>query len=259
YYHYFNNYYAYDDGTAEMGFGLTGNGSANSLFAVEFTTFKEDTLGGVYIYFLKYNTSENLTFDITLWDADNGKPGNILYSKPGCQPEFSDDRFDFVYYSFDTTLIVANTFYVGIIQISEELLNIGWDINTNSQLRNFKHIINTQGESEWINFSNKGTLMIRPYFGKIIEPTSINNIIKDNFEINVYPNPVTNILYIKPINYINIKNIRVKIFNIDGKQIYSYDNVPEYIDFSKNDQGVYIIQFTDNLHFNSYKKVMVIR
>ena len=51
YYQEFKNYYSYDDGTAEKGYGISGQGTANSSLAYQFESYKTDTLFGAYIYF----------------------------------------------------------------------------------------------------------------------------------------------------------------------------------------------------------------
>jgi hypothetical protein len=51
YYQVFKNYFAFDDGTAEGGYGINGLGSRNAMVAYKFTSFMQDTLRAVQICF----------------------------------------------------------------------------------------------------------------------------------------------------------------------------------------------------------------
>ena len=51
YYQTFKNYFAFDDGTAEAGYGINGLGSRNAMFAYRFRSFIEDTLRAINICF----------------------------------------------------------------------------------------------------------------------------------------------------------------------------------------------------------------
>ena len=73
----FQNYYSYDDGSAEAAFGPTG---AQSRLAVKFDAYEADSLIGVAMHFVPTvnDVSSNL-FLITVWENDNGNPGSVLY------------------------------------------------------------------------------------------------------------------------------------------------------------------------------------
>ena len=45
----FKDYYSYDDGTPEAGYGLRGQGTKNSSVAMKYFSYKEDRIGGVDI------------------------------------------------------------------------------------------------------------------------------------------------------------------------------------------------------------------
>ena len=58
----FDNYYAYDDGTAEAGYGLRGQGTRNASVAVKFKSFKADSLRAIDFYFNQVVDSINLKY-----------------------------------------------------------------------------------------------------------------------------------------------------------------------------------------------------
>jgi len=78
--------------------------------------------------------------------------------------------------------------------------------------------------------------------------TFAENIIESN--INIYPNPIKNIL-----NITNINNSDINIYNLSGQIIYSekvyQDNIR--IDFSDFQNGVYIISVKNNSEIKTYK------
>ena len=84
----FNNYFAYDDGTAEAGYGLT---PAGARLAYKFETAKADTLRGVRMFFNKtVNNENNDLFHIGVWNDNNGVPGNMIYKLKNQRPEFNN-------------------------------------------------------------------------------------------------------------------------------------------------------------------------
>jgi len=56
----FKDYYAYDDGSAEVGYGLRGDGTENGMVAIRHYSYEADMLGGVYIYFNQVHDSLNM-------------------------------------------------------------------------------------------------------------------------------------------------------------------------------------------------------
>ena len=58
----FNKYYAYDDGSAEHGYGLDGTGTSNASVAVHFEAFTADSLRAIDMYFNQVVDSLNLNY-----------------------------------------------------------------------------------------------------------------------------------------------------------------------------------------------------
>jgi hypothetical protein len=85
YYQVFKNYFAFDDGTSEGGYGINGLGSRNAMVAYKFTSFMQDTLRAIQICFNdSYQHANQREFDLVVWDDNNGIPGNILYTREEC-------------------------------------------------------------------------------------------------------------------------------------------------------------------------------
>jgi hypothetical protein len=129
----FKNYYAYDDGTAEFAYGLTGN---NALLAVEFSLNLPDTLQALKIHWAHIVTNNsNKLLNLKVWqslDFVNGTSDVVLYSKKFAKPVYTDFYYDtingFSTYKLDTPLILpAGTYYIGWQQLQSDVLNIGFD------------------------------------------------------------------------------------------------------------------------------------
>jgi uncharacterized protein YqkB len=244
----FRDYYAYDDGSAEAGYGIYGSGTKFGMVALRFEPLKTDELNGVYMYFTQAfeNASQNY-FWLYLWEeGDNGLPGDTIKTFEGLLPEYENDINKFHFYEFDESVTIDGPFYIGWMQTTEDRMNIGFDYNT---VNNDKLYYNTSGE--WIQSGIEGTVMIRPAFGTIF--TGTNEI--TNIQPVVYPNPVKDNLYIK----FNTNNAQTKytadIFDIRGKlirsEIYTKDTPLNTLDLQK---GVYIIRIVNtdtNEHYHS--------
>ncbi|OFY76469.1 MAG: hypothetical protein A2265_07020, partial [Bacteroidetes bacterium RIFOXYA12_FULL_33_9] len=89
YYQKFYNYYAYDDGSAEAGFGMDGQQTENAKAAVKFRAHKQDTLQAIQAYFNQTLNSESKVYVlITVWDDNSGMPGEIIYQSEGVQIKY---------------------------------------------------------------------------------------------------------------------------------------------------------------------------
>jgi hypothetical protein len=257
-YQVFKNYYAYDDGTAEFGYGLSGEGTSGAALAYRFKTYKEDTLRSVMMYFNRtLNNISQVYFNLAVWDNDkeNDRPGNLIYSMSGYRPEYYDELNKYYTYNFDTLLIVSDIFYVGWIQPNTVLLNVGFDRNKNNRNKIFYNL-----GQEWVNTSFNGSLMIRPVLGKETGwPVSVNPMIRN--EVRVYPNPATDFIRIKiPRNAFNSEansyypttgnstikgnsSLTLSIFNLQGGLVYqSIITEDENIPIHQLLPGMYLIR-----------------
>ncbi len=238
----FKNFYAYDDGSAEYGVGLSGSGSENGMLAMKFTTLVPDTLRGVYMYFNQtYNNASQKYFYLTVWNDNNGKPGDILYKKTGVKPQYYGIN-DFYYYNLDTTLYLTEPFYIGWIQTTTDLINIGFDMNTDYSSYTFYNLDGT-----WNKFPFVGTLMIRPVFSKkpfvsIPENNGTTNTI-------VYPNPASDMVYINADAFVSYA-----LYDIRGKIIGTgYDNIFSVTSISN---GIYFLKITTKKQTSVHKIII---
>ncbi len=252
----FLNSYAYDDGTAENGYGLSG---ASAKLAYEFTINQADTLGGVEMYFNETLSNPYFKyFYLTIWSSID--PENIIYKSKRLRPEFDSTANINAFHTYqilDTVVLVPGTFYVGWIQTTDDNLNVGFDRNTNAKSHTHYNVDGT-----WNTSTFDGSLMIRPMMGtswqnKNSKPAVTGWPAENTFLCHVYPNPTHDgkITIGLPSNYDNEENkkdITTEIFDYLGRKVYS--NVfTDKIDVSYLSKGVYYIRFT-NYHANEIAK-----
>ncbi len=241
----FSNYYAYDDGTAEFGFGVSGESSYGALMAVRFPLYREDTIRGISMFFNKTRNhyTSGLEFNLCVWNNRNGEPGDLLYvSEETFTPDTTLGLLEFKNYMFpvDLNLIVSDTIYVGLRQLTEDFLNIGYD-NSCNDCSNI--MINTSGP--WFTYTEKnqlynGTLMIRPLFGR----KSSTGIAEKNSSVKngviLYPIPASDQLHIilKDTDYVTSGEIQ--IFDISGRLVLT-TGFSEIISINHLQSGLYYI------------------
>lgn len=226
----FDNYFAYDDGVPENGYGLVGN---NAKGAVRFILGHEDTIDAVNFYFNPtLNNQNKKPFVLTIWK--NLEPEEILYESENLTVEFGQWKNQFVTYPLENPLIVSDTIYIGWRQLTNDFLHIGYD-KTNDASQHIFH--NTNGI--WLPTIFDGALMIRPVFGPRLiasEPS-----ISKPEALKIYPNPVKhNTLYIDMESFSD-HSVQLLIFDTSGRMISSYHN-QSVLDVAHLPNGIYLLQ-----------------
>ena len=224
------NYYAYDDGIPELGFGVR---PAGGKFAVRFELAEYDTLQGVQLLFNHtLNDANNKYFDIVIWKDENGKPGGELYRLSDQRPQWQDQIYRFSYYKFKKTVALSGTFYIGIEQQSDDIINIGFDTSIDNIEYNY---VNTNGS--WQQSSKHGSLMIRPVVG----PSYFIGVDENNEApaLVLYPNPVSNTLHLES----NLQNGQVNIYDLTGRKVFTgeYQTI---IPVDHLTDGMYLLSIT---------------
>ena len=265
----FHDYYAYDDGSAENGYGLFGYGTASGRVAVQFKSVMADSLRGVYMYFNLAKDSANLkSFDVAVWDDNGGEPGNILRREKYNRPEVRDSLLNgYVAYKFDKPLLIAHNqvFYVGWIQTSEVFLNIGFDANTPNRGKNL-YALSASGS--WYESIYDGALMIRPIFCQpekfpddYVPPVPVPGAAALPDEYFIYPNPVSDWITIR-----NLKNEElgiatprqlVEIFDMSGRKHRTGYTEGGMFSVSGLATGIYIIRIIENGTVKTSQKIIV--
>lgn len=235
----FDKYYAYDDGSAEAGYGLNGQGTKNASVAVHFKAFNPDTLRAVDFYFNQIEDSLNLDyfFYLKVWENNNGKPGKLLYEQLGERPLYSSELNKFARYELDTLKFIEGDFFVGWSKTVDKMSNIGLDLNYINSKNNFYNL-----GSGWLNSQAPGTLMIRPVFSLIpLNTGSYTSEVLIKPEWTVYPNPANQFLNIS-FSQDNYSSWNIEIIDLMGRTVFeSYQTLNQSINISNIKEGVYIL------------------
>jgi hypothetical protein len=258
-YQQFFNYYAYDDGSAENGYGIGGDGTANAAVAYRFRTFKTDTLRGVMMYFNR--TQDDATrdyFRIGVWEHDKslGMPGTLLYETEPVRPEYGDGLNRYVTYEIkDTILVLSGEYYVGWIKTTERILNVGFDRNTVNNDKIFYNL--GQG---WQNSAFSGSLMIRPIMGKALpEDPQVGILQPEEIAVKIYPNPARTHFILELPEVTNPEAWSVTLYDLRGSSVYiGRADQPEH-HIGHLPDGVYILKLDRKGTPGIIRKLMIVR
>jgi hypothetical protein len=255
YYQVFKNYFAFDDGSSEGGYGINGLGSRNAMVAYKFASFMQDTLRAVNICFNdSYMEANKREFDLVVWDNDNGVPGNMLYTKQAVMVEQSNVINGFYTYTIPEGVPVNGIFYVGWKQLSESFLNVGYDVNTPNAGKQFYWL-----NGVWSQSQVPGTIMIRPVVGSPLVITSIDDIhYKNKSSLNIWPNPAKDYININPGELQLYGLSYITLTDLNGRQLIK---VPfsERVDISSLRDGMYFLVITINGIPVSYNRLIKTR
>jgi hypothetical protein len=250
----FKNYYAYDDGSAEAGYGLIGTGTKFGNTAYKFYPEKPDGVVGVEIYFNKtLNNASQIYFFLNLRKQINGFPDTAYISLTGVRPEYETELNQFYYYPFNDTVYVADTFYVGWTQTTEDMLNVGLDLNRQGNQNLYYNI-----GGGWKQSQVAGALMIRPVFcGKYVAPLPQKD---KTMPVKLYPSPVkTRLMLDIPPQYM-AQNIEINIYDMTGRLVYSENQYKgSSIDVSGYKPGIYILKIKTDENFTTEQKFAVVK
>ena len=211
----FRNYYSYDDGSAEQAYLADDNGGGFMLS--RFGIAQADDLMGLYIYFIPSEFDiESNEFTIVIYSDNNSQPGNLIYESDTTYiPRFTSSNF-FLPYPIKQDITqgvnVSGTVFVGIKQISNTPLPIGFDMNEDLTPQIFYGKPNDYYES-----GIAGNLMIRPYFRYL--PNDFDLAESNLSDVNVFPNPASGQITIESSE--QNENLQFVIYNISGQMVQS--------------------------------------
>lgn len=245
----FYNYYAYDDGTPEFGYGVE---PAGALVAYQFKLSVGDTMRGVQMYFNKTkNNANNAFFNLLVWQDNNGRPGEILYELNSQKPRWEDDLYEFHSYIFEEPILISGTFYVGWQQQAAGSLNIGFDANNYYGYPRIYY----KNEQTWYPSAFEGSLLMRPIIGPDMVISDIENINFDEEQkvLLIYPNPASDYFSVATPHNSSNKTPHLFIYNIYGSMVYETKGDLQNINVNFLPKGMYIIKVKNGAQTNSIK------
>ncbi|MBE7440919.1 MAG: T9SS type A sorting domain-containing protein [Flavobacteriales bacterium] len=243
-YQVFSNYYSYDDGSAEAGYGIEGVGAK---LANQFTIKKSDTLVGIRIYFnpVTYNHS-NKSFKLKIWSSLN--PEVLIYEQVDYYNPVYSFTNEFLNYNLTTPILLpAGTYYFGYENITSDFLTLGYDLNTNS-----KYNIFFNAEGIWQNSNYDGSLMLHPLFKYNDAIIGVDEVENEKSSIKIYPNPSQGIFYVK-----TSQAIEAHVYDLLGNLVAHFPK-QRHTSFNLNSltNGVYFIHLTGEKN-NLVEKIII--
>lgn len=225
----FDNYFAYDDGTAESGIGIEP--ISCSMLAQGYDLLQNDTLYKVDIYFNNTYRDANLKpFSINIYSSTDDSllyPDRLIYSTDRLTPDFTSLNEYCSYILPEPIVLNSGRFFIALKAFSSTYLNIGFDQNNDASDNIFD-----KRTTSWNKVFLKGALMIRPYFG--YQSVSIEDI-NNKQDLVFYPNPANEYLYVD-----NNKHENIYIFDLYGREVLrSKQNIISLQDLPS---GIYIIK-----------------
>jgi hypothetical protein len=236
FYQKFFNFYSYDDGSAEAAFGPTG---PQARLAIEFNAYQPDSLIGINMHFVPSVTDvSNKLFLVTVWDDNNGVPGNVLYEDDAFfpnNPVYGDETNQFhTYYFSDTMKVpVGEKFHIGWRQLDPERLNLGLDRNID---RSETIRFSVDGGFTWLTSPFSGSAMIRPVFSTALDTILSSNSLKTEEKVILYPNPTSQYLNIAGL----VNSADIELYDSSGRILLK--STSTQIDMSEFRNGIYFVR-----------------
>ncbi len=232
-----DNYYAYDDGFAEISMGI---GKRGGKLAYMYVLEEQDTLTDIDIYFPNFShIPSSTTIIMHVWD-------DLDSTNPLYRETFSIQRAsrlnELSRYKLSTPVVVRDTFYIGYEQNIDEYLTIGYDRNHDSSDKIYYYVNLQDG---WKKYSDsapstfhQGSLMMRPVF----RATNVTNVKTpgQKLKINLFPNPSNGIIYISG----DINPMQVKVSDTYGRLLMETSS--DMVNLSNYPAGVYLFQIATN-------------
>jgi len=236
----FDNYLAYDDGTAEKSYFLNLFSTLPGKIAVEYNLAEPDTIWGISVYFgRQVPTGSSKFFSAIVYASitENSPAESIVYEEDLLQPSYADTVNHFWNYRFTVPVIMpAGQFYIGTMQPAlsgSDSLYIGLDMNRVGGNHAYYNVLDN-----WVSSSVSGALMIRPILGTSFTPTGVNDVANSKETMIVYPNPANDLIYLSQSN--NAKPFNFEITDIAGRVVLKGQ--------TSNDKAIGISNFSDGIY-----------
>ncbi|MEM6802496.1 MAG: hypothetical protein AAF696_13895 [Bacteroidota bacterium] len=217
--------FAYDDGEADFSFGLNRPFG----FGIVVSLDQPDSISAVWISFVptvNFNPVSNAitymegrSFRFRIWNAPH--PDSILYEQVNdMKVTYGDAPNTYVRFPLNINVPVNGTFWVGIQQLNNLPLGVGYD-------KSFDNDIHCYFDSSglWRNLELGGSLMIRPeFFNTENVPLSLEKEI--DLGLSLYPNPLhSKTLRLRLGEIEKISKYKARLLDYQGRIIQDFDEI----------------------------------
>ncbi|MFN4144339.1 MAG: T9SS type A sorting domain-containing protein [Runella sp.] len=238
------DYYAYDDGTAEYAVYMD---RPLARTAVRFFINQPDVVSAVrlnIVPILRDLTGQPIT--IQIWNNANGRPRSLLHQR-SFRISYASEPNGFIEFPFDFGVAVRDTFYVAWQQIGQDGIPIGLDRNNQRQDQIFVNL-----GQEWVPYTAfqndpnlaffRGSLLLRPVIGGKPEAPITAVEPKERNEFEIFPNPTTGVVHWQ---HDHIR--KVEIYDLRGTVLKSHrlENAEKSINLDQLPDGLYLLKLSD--------------
>jgi hypothetical protein len=246
---YLTDYFAYDDGSAEFGYGVN---QFMGKIAVKFQLNEPDTLTHINICFPKMLKNWNgEPIVLLVWsDIQPGTANSTILYNETVVLKHSTSINSFESYQLSTPLyITSSVFYVGYQQALNEYIFAGFDKNNDHRDKIFYSVNGLWFEEN----DDSGSVMIRPVFrSKTVTSTFKKS---EALEAEVFPNPTSGECFISgEVTLVNIYDISGKLLSSESFPLHR--NEIKSIDISFLPDGFYFVHLS-NGERKTVKKIIL--
>lgn len=250
----FYNYYAYDDGTAELAYGLGALDSEGKV-AVRYDIKKRDTLRGIQIYLNP--VGEDISEEpvrLAVW-AGNEEPTDLIWESADTNLSFSSGINYFYDYAIDTVLDVEGNIWVGWIQQAAPgvKFSVGFD-----QRSDFSQNVYYNLGTNWTQSSIPGAVMIRPTFGQDYDFVSgVDDRSARSPEWHLYPNPSSGLFRLPSAQREAWYGTQLTVLDLTGRTVHMQTATDEVLDLQHLPNGAYIVTIESAERGRSAQRIII--
>ncbi|GAA4403196.1 hypothetical protein GCM10023187_19050 [Nibrella viscosa] len=230
-----DNYYAYDDGSAEIGIQTN---QRQARVAMRFVANEPDAVTGVRLCFLPYQTDQTgQLFALSVYANERGAPGSRALYQKAFTVKYPTVRNGFVDFTFDNAVAVKDTFYIIFTQVNDTPIPIGFDRNSP-----FGGQVLVNLSSRWEAYSEiRGVPMIRPVMGGTASLV-VTGRDEPPVSMQVYPNPTAG-----AIRWDTDTISSLDVLDLSGRLLHSIPTASgrRTADLGHLNSGFYLLRLSD--------------
>lgn len=253
------DYYAYDDGSAELAISVHSNPGNFAQMAVKYHAETGDSLKAIQFHFPHVNGDvSSQLFNIKVWIGELKEEADYeaIFQKPVYPDRYTDSLQGFTSYGImdeetfelKPLYIPPGDFYIGWQQVTVAAFDIpvGYDRN-NPHGVDFVYFNAGSGWKPLNQEANRinGAVMIRPSFGDVPPPLTGSHSAELESGIRIYPNPTKGWLRAEWPDTRGNDALRIRVFNTLGQQMLE-GPLRQEIDLGQLPAGLYLINVYDD-------------
>lgn len=251
----FDNYFAYDDGSAEKSYFLLAATNFAAKTALQFTLNQTDTIRGLMVHFgPQAPTALGKFFSIVLYQSLGAGviQDSIILQEDLFKVQYEPSYNGFSSYAFAAPkVLTAGTYYIGITQpanFGSDSIYYGLDVNTNTSAQHLAYNV----DGTWYSSAIAGSLMMRPIVGQAFIATGLPIKPKETpLDCILFPNPVHHQIFLTS----DEQFVSYTLFQMDGTVIATASMDHNQVDVEHLNPGNYLIVFRNKKGQTISKKI----